>query len=69
MAFDHGFFMQNNYYLSLFKHLASNGFNVIAPQFPDNNHLQFAYDLLYCVNHIKRENKNHNSIFYHLFDP
>ena len=68
IAFGHGFLMQNNYYISHFKHLASYGFVVIAPQFPDNNHLQLAYDLIYCVNYIKTQNANSSSRFFNLID-
>jgi dienelactone hydrolase len=68
IAFGHGFFMQNSYYISHFKHLASYGYVVIAPQFPDNNHLQLAYDLIYCVNYIKTQNTNSSSRFFDLID-
>lgn len=68
VAFGHGFFMQNSYYISLFKHLASYGFVVIAPQFPDVNHLQLGYDLLFCANYIKSQNQNPDSRFYNLID-
>ncbi|MDZ7622927.1 MAG: T9SS type A sorting domain-containing protein [Ignavibacteriaceae bacterium] len=68
IAFGHGFFMQNSYYISHFKHLASYGFVVIAPQFPDNNHLQLAYDLIFCVNYIKSQNSNSSSRFFNLID-
>jgi dienelactone hydrolase len=68
IAFGHGFFMQNSYYISHYKHLASYGFVVIAPQFPDNDHLQLAYDLIYCVNFIKTQNSNLTSRFFHLID-
>jgi dienelactone hydrolase len=68
IAFGHGFFMQNSYYISHYKHLASYGFVVIAPQFPDNNHLQLAYDLIYCVNYIKNQNSVSTSRFYNLID-
>ncbi len=68
IAFGHGFFMQNSYYISHFKHLASYGFVVIAPQFPDNNHLQLAYDLIFCVNYIKDQNVNFLSRFFNLID-
>jgi predicted dienelactone hydrolase len=64
IAFGHGFAMQNSYYISLFKHLASYGYIVIAPQFPDVNHLQLGFDLIFCVNHIKALNKNPSSIFF-----
>jgi dienelactone hydrolase len=68
IAFGHGFAMQNSYYLSLFRHLASHGHIVIAPQFPDNNHLQLSYDLLFCASYIKSQSRNPNSIFYRLVD-
>lgn len=68
VAFGHGFFMQNSYYISLFKHLASYGFVVIAPQFPDVNHLQLGFDLLFCANYIKSQNQNPDSRFYNLID-
>ncbi|MCX8057453.1 MAG: T9SS type A sorting domain-containing protein [Ignavibacteria bacterium] len=68
IGFGHGFAMQTSYYTSLFKHLASYGYIIIAPQFPDVNHLQLAYDLLYCVRFIKSQNSNLNSIFYRLVD-
>ena len=63
-----GFFMQNSYYISQFKHLASYGFVVIAPQFPDNNHLQLAFDLIFCVNHIKEQTTNNSSRFFNNID-
>jgi dienelactone hydrolase len=68
IAFGHGFFMQNSYYISLFKHLASYGYVVIAPQFPDVNHLQLGFDLIYCANYLKSQNQNINSRFYNLID-
>jgi len=68
IAFGHGFAMQNNYYISLFKHLSSYGYIVIAPQFPDVSHIQLANDLLFCVNYIKLQNINTSSIFYRLVD-
>ncbi|HSL88706.1 MAG TPA: T9SS type A sorting domain-containing protein [Ignavibacteriaceae bacterium] len=68
IAFGHGFFMQNSYYISIFKHLASYGYVVIAPQFPDNNHLQLGYDLIFCADHIKSQNQNPDSRFYNLID-
>lgn len=68
IAFGHGFAMQNSNYISLFKHLTSYGYIVIAPQFPDVVHLQLAYDLLFCINHIKNQNANPSSIFFRLVD-
>jgi dienelactone hydrolase len=68
IAFGHGFFMQNSYYISHYNHLASYGFVVIAPQFPDNNHLQLGYDLIFCVGYIKTQNSVSTSRFYNLID-
>lgn len=68
IAFGHGFFMQNSYYISHFKHLASYGYVLIAPQFPDVNHLQLGFDLLFCANYIKSQNQNPDSRFYNLID-
>jgi dienelactone hydrolase len=68
IAFGHGFFMQNSYYISHFKHLASYGYVIIAPQFPDNNHIQLAYDLIYCINYIKSQNYVSTSRFFNLID-
>jgi dienelactone hydrolase len=68
IAFGHGFFMQNSYYISNFKHLASYGFIVIAPQFPDNDHLQLAYDLIFCVDYIKSQDSVATSRFYNFID-
>ncbi len=68
IGFGHGFFMQTSYYISLFKHLASYGYVVIAPQFPDTQHGELANDLLFCVNFIKKQNNIPASRFYKLID-
>ncbi len=68
IAFGHGFFMQTSYYLSIFKHLATHGYIVIAPQFPDIQHGELADDLIFCINHIKVSNSNPASIFFGLVD-
>lgn len=68
IGFGHGFFMQTSYYISLFKHLASYGYVVIAPQFPDTQHGELANDLLFCVNYIKQQNNLLGSRFYKLID-
>lgn len=68
IGFGHGFAMQTSYYISLFKHLASYGYVVIAPQFPDTQHGELANDLLYCVNYIKQQNNVLGSRFYRLID-
>lgn len=66
IAFGHGFFMQTSYYISLFKHLATHGYIVIAPQFPDTQHGQLALDLIFCINFIKDSDSNPLSVFYGL---
>ncbi|NUN10961.1 MAG: T9SS type A sorting domain-containing protein [Ignavibacteriaceae bacterium] len=68
IAFGHGFFMQTSYYLSLFSHLASYGYVVIAPQFPDTQHELLAYDLLYCLQYLKTLNAVPGSRYYGLID-
>ena len=68
IGFGHGFFMQTGYYLSLFSHLATHGYVVIAPQFPDTQHDELARDLLFCVNYIKSQNNVPLSRYYGLID-
>ncbi|MHC1737729.1 MAG: T9SS type A sorting domain-containing protein [Ignavibacteriaceae bacterium] len=68
IAFGHGFFMQNSYYISLFKHLATHGYLVIAPQFPDVNHSELADDLLAVTAYIKHQNSLVSSPFFNLID-
>ncbi len=68
IGFGHGFAMQTSYYLSLFRHLASHGYVVIAPQFPDTQHGELANDLLFCINYIKQQNNVFGSRFYKLID-
>jgi len=68
VAFGHGFFMQTSYYLSHFRHLASHGFVVIAPQFPDVQHSELADDLLFCVQYLRQQHSTSGSIFRGLID-
>lgn len=68
IGFGHGFAMQTSYYISLYKHLASYGYVVIAPQFPDTQHGEIANDLLFCVNCLKQQNNTQGSRFYNLLD-
>ncbi|MCX8010479.1 MAG: hypothetical protein N3A61_04950, partial [Ignavibacteria bacterium] len=68
IGFGHGFFMQTGNYLSLFKHLATYGYIVIAPQFPDVQHSELANDLLFCLNYFKEQNRLSNSRYYKLID-
>ncbi len=68
VAFGHGFLMQTSYYLSTFRHLATHGYVVIAPQFPDTQHELLAYDLNFCVSYIKDMNTNPAHRFYNNID-
>lgn len=68
IAFGHGFFMQTSYYTSIFNHLASHGFIVIAPQFFDTQHGELARDMLTCINYIKSLNNDSNSPLFGLID-
>ena len=68
VAFGHGYAMQTSYYLSTFKHLASHGYVVIAPQFPDTQFGELADDLLYCVEYIRQQYATPASRFYGLID-
>ncbi|MBR9974196.1 MAG: hypothetical protein KFF77_01320 [Bacteroidetes bacterium] len=54
IAFGHGFFMQTSYYTSYYEHLASRGYIVIAPQFPDTQHGELALDLLACIEYLRQ---------------
>ena len=60
--------MQTGYYLSHFRHLATHGFVVIAPQFPDTQHGELAEDLLYCVQYLRQQNTSPSSRFRGLLD-
>jgi|GEM_PF-5157039 len=56
IAFGHGFAMQTSYYNSYYEHLASLGYVVIAPQFPDTQHGELAQDLLACLEWLRQRN-------------
>lgn len=68
VGFGHGFAMQTSYYVSHFRHLATHGFVVIAPQFPDVQHSQLADDLLFCVDYIRQQGNEPSSRFHRLID-
>ncbi|MBL0176382.1 MAG: hypothetical protein IPP94_14140 [Ignavibacteria bacterium] len=68
VAFGHGFMAQNTYYLSTFEHLASRGYVTIAPQFPDTQHGQLAYDLLYCLEWLRTQHGTATSFLYGTLD-
>jgi predicted dienelactone hydrolase len=55
IAFGHGFSAQTSYYVSFYAHLASWGYIVIAPQFPDVQHGELALDLLRCLQYLREQ--------------
>jgi predicted dienelactone hydrolase len=68
IAFGHGFMMQPSYYTSYFEHLASHGYMVIAPQFPDTQHGELALDLLACLQFLRSQGCSTSSWMYQLVD-
>jgi predicted dienelactone hydrolase len=68
IAFGHGFAMQSSYYNSYYEHLASNGYIVIAPQFPDTQHGELAQDLLACIDWLRMRNSDAQSALFGAVD-
>ncbi len=68
IAFGHGFSTQISYYISYYEHLATHGYIAIAPQFPDTQHGELAYDLLYCIEYIRQQNSDNASFLYGAVD-
>jgi dienelactone hydrolase len=68
IAFGHGFAMQSSFYNSYFEHLASHGYIVIAPQFPDTQHAELALDLLACLEWLRERNSDTQSPLYGVVD-
>ncbi|NOY06800.1 MAG: alpha/beta fold hydrolase, partial [Chlorobi bacterium] len=64
VAFGHGFGMQKSYYTSFYRHFASWGYIVIAPQFPDYQNKEMAYDLLYCLQYLRDQHGTTGSFLY-----
>ncbi len=64
IAFGHGFGMQKSYYTSFYRHFASWGYIVIAPQFPDYQNKEMAYDLLYCLQYLRDQHGTTGSFLY-----
>ncbi|MCZ7557573.1 MAG: dienelactone hydrolase family protein [Bacteroidia bacterium] len=68
IAFGHGFAMQTSYYNSYYEHLASHGYIVIAPQFPDTQHGELAQDLLACLDWLRQRNSDAQHALYGAVD-
>jgi len=68
VAFGHGFAAQNSHYISYYQHLASRGYVVIAPQFPDTQHDELGLDLLACVEWLRQRNSDTQSLLYGIVD-
>jgi predicted dienelactone hydrolase len=68
IAFGHGFAMQTSYYNSYYGHLASHGYIVIAPQFPDTQHGELAQDLLACLDWLRQRNGDAQHALYAAVD-
>lgn len=68
IAFGHGFSTQVSYYVSYYDHLASRGYIVIAPQFPDTQHGELALDLIACLDHLRSLNTASGSFLAGLVD-
>lgn len=71
ISFGHGFTLNPNLYVSLYRHLASWGYIVIAPStetgfFP--SHINFARDLVFVLKDMKRKGRSSGDIFYQVID-
>lgn len=71
ISFGHGFTLNPNLYVSLYRHLASWGYIVIAPStetgfFP--SHINFARDLAFVLKDMKRKGRSAGDIFYQVID-
>ncbi|MBX7043759.1 MAG: hypothetical protein K1X85_12750 [Ignavibacteria bacterium] len=71
VSFGHGFTLNPNLYVALYRHLASWGYIVIAPStetgfFP--SHTNFALDLVFIIKDLKRRNSVSGDIFFGVVD-
>lgn len=71
ISFGHGFTLSPNLYVSLYRHLASWGYIVIAPStetgfFP--SHINFARDLAFVIKDMKRKGKSTGDLFFDVTD-
>lgn len=68
IIFGHGFLTQVAWYASILRHLASHGFIVAAPQFPDTQHGELADDMIEVLKFMHSESRRQQSQFYKLCD-
>ena len=71
ISFGHGFTLNPNLYVALYRHLASWGYIVIAPSTETGfspSHLNFAKDLAFVLKDMKRKGKTSGDIFYDAVD-
>jgi len=71
ISFGHGFTLNPNIYIHLFRHLASWGYIVIAPVTETGfspSHLEFAKDLVFVLKDMKRKNASTGDFFYNSAD-
>jgi len=71
ISFGHGFTINPNVYVHLYRHLASWGYIIIAPAtetgfFP--SHLEFAKDLAFVLKDMKRKNRVISDFFFNTID-
>ena len=71
ISFGHGFTLNPNLYVSIYRHLASWGYIVIAPSTETGfspGHLNFAKDLVFVLKDMKRKGITPGDIFYNATD-
>ena len=71
LSFGHGFTLNPNLYVSLYRHFASWGYVVIAPSTETGfspNHTNFALDLAFVLKDMKRRNTLASDIFFGVID-
>lgn len=71
VSFGHGFTLNPNLYVALYRHLASWGYIVIAPSTETGflpNHTNFALDLAFVINDVKRRNSLTGDFFFGVVD-
>lgn len=71
LSFGHGFTLNPNLYVALYRHLASWGYIVIAPSTETGfspSHLNFAKDLVFVLKDMKRKGRTSGDLFYGAVD-
>ncbi|MBK8551845.1 MAG: dienelactone hydrolase family protein [Ignavibacteria bacterium] len=71
ISFGHGFTLNPNLYVALYRHLASWGYIVIAPSTETGfspNHLNFAKDLVFVLKDMKRKGRTSGDLFFGVAD-